>query len=142
MNALGRQLDECITAANHFLSVAQTFSETIDSLLTGNIYPCMVNAAFACELFLKAIKATKPETQTFPKGHDLKILFDNLEAHDKNKIDSLYKQEGATPLGELLEESASAFVEWRYAYEKQTSGHPYDLITLGKVLNQYVRSIR
>lgn len=142
MNTSERQLDECITAANHFLAIAQTSSKTTDSLLAGNIYPCMVNAAFACELLLKAIQATKPGIQTFPKGHDLKKLFNDLEAHDRDKIDLLFKQKGVTPLEELLKESASAFVEWRYAYERQASGHPYDLINFGEVLNQYIQSIR
>lgn len=75
--------------------------------------PPIVNAVFSCELILKAILIF--EMQCGVKIHDLKILFEQLSPSAQAQIKS------ATCLRDwetFWAESRSAFVDWRYLYER------------------------
>lgn len=77
-------------------------------------YPQIVNAAFACELILKAILIFESKGEV--KGHDLKILFNRLSPSVQAQIKS------AACLCDwdtFWDESRDAFTEWRYLYEKK-----------------------
>lgn len=74
----------------------------------------VVNAAFACELILKAILIF--ETQGEVKIHDLKMLFEQLSPNAQVQIKS------AACLRDwetFWTESRNAFIDWRYLYEKK-----------------------
>lgn len=86
--------------------------------------PSIVNSAFACEVFMKAILKFK-QIKT-PKTHKLKELYDTLPDELRERI----KQNVSCGcLGiwrdcfglEYLDEISNAFVEWRYSYEHDWS---------------------
>ena len=52
--------------------------------------PCVVNASFACEMFLKSI--LKLASIEYPCKHDLIILFRLLKTEDKNTINKFFNQ--------------------------------------------------
>lgn len=82
--------------------------------------PAIVNSAFACEVFLKALLIY--HNIAVKKAHKLKELYELLPAEDKARIkqDTLIE----CPIGwndgfglERLEQISDAFVKWRYNYE-------------------------
>lgn len=84
--------------------------------------PALVNAAFACELYLK--KLIKDDTT---RGHDLEVLFGQLEANDKDKIQAIISrrlQEESLEKGfdYYLKGISNDFEFWRYIHEKPDFG--------------------
>lgn len=88
----------------------------------GAEFNCLVNQglvqqAFACELYLKALFAL--ETGKEPeKGHELDVLFERLSDDTKRKIEDRYLfryLHGSVP--EDLSSFAKYFQTWRYSYE-------------------------
>ena len=99
--------------------------------------PPVVCAAFALELYLKSLIAMRPGARV-PSDHNLKRLFDGLDAHTQGQIrayfqpyeaetqiylDQAYSGAGKSrPAGDLfdfvLRASQGAFVSFRYIYEK------------------------
>lgn len=96
--------------------------------INGRYYPTIiasiVNGVFSCELFLKSIIILNDKK--IPKGHSLKNLLGNTNIllEVKNRLFE-YRFE------EELKKIDSAFVEWRYCYEKDT------LILNSKFLNDF-----
>ncbi len=85
-------------------------------------FPMIVNIAFACELYLKVGLIASGLNAA---GHDLDILFRRLPQSDQEQIETIYDAEAKQdhiPLRNTLPEIGKAFVEWRYAYERATSG--------------------
>lgn len=129
------QLNECFVSATSFLSVAIDLSQDLIGMVAGKMYPCVVNGAFACELFMKAlIGASDPNG--IPKSHRLKGLFSMLDQKTQADIEAEYLKTSRLPLCDLLDESDNAFIDWRYAYEQGVCSHFTDLIELGKALQK------
>jgi len=75
--------------------------------------PAIVNASFACELFLKAIIDARGTIRK--KEHSLKELFGLLPYQDNESIKE--NLEDADFLAEL-DAISDSFVKWRYLHEK------------------------
>ena len=73
--------------------------------------PVIVNASFACELFLKSILIGNGLP---PHKHELNILFDRLP---KDTQDIIVNSVPEYDFGEEVEKISCAFTEWRYIYE-------------------------
>ena len=132
------QLNECFVSATSFLSVAIDLSQDLIGMTAGKMYPCVVNGAFACELFMKAIiGASNPNG--IPRSHKLKDLFSTLDQKTQNAIETDYLNSSDFPLNDLLNESDNAFVDWRYAYEKKVRLHYVALIEFGIALREVAR---
>lgn len=134
------QLNECFVSATSFLSVAINLSQDLIGMVAGKMYPCVVNGAFACELFMKAIIGTS-NPDGIPKSHKLKDLFSMLDQRTQNAIEADYLNGSDYPLNDLLNELDNAFVDWRYAYEKKVQLHYVALVEFGKVLREVTRQL-
>lgn len=134
------QLNECFVSAASFLSVAEDLSKDLVGMVAGKMYPCVVNGAFACELFMKALIGAS-DSNEIPKSHKLEGLFSMLDQKIQEAIKADYLKRSAFPLCELLVESDNAFTEWRYAYEREVNSHYIALIELGKVLSRKARQL-
>lgn len=134
------QLDECLKSAERFLKIADNLSQNVAGIITGDIYPCVVNGAFACELFLKAI-IDASSSCGIPKSHRLNELFLILDQNIRSSIEAEYTSNCSYPLNDLLVECDNAFIEWRYAYEQTVESHFCALVELGKVLKTYARQL-
>lgn len=82
--------------------------------------PSIVNSAFACEVFMKAILKFKQIEA--PKAHKLRELYDKLpdelRERIKQKVSCGYRDMWQTWFGsELIDQISNAFVDWRYIYE-------------------------
>lgn len=93
--------------------------------------PSIVNAAFACELYLKSI-LKKPVME-----HDLKKLFETLEKNKQNEIRKLVnnqlEKQSKYSFDLCLERAVNIFVKWRYIYEDvHTDGF------MGCFINEYL----
>ena len=78
----------------------------------------IVNCAFACEVYLKAIYASEHPEADKIRGHYLDELYNQLSDQYKvaieNKLAFLYKKED---IERLLQEFRKIFEEYRYIYE-------------------------
>lgn len=100
------------------------FSDSADLCLnTENdslcITPIVVNAAFACEIFLKLLLHIK--YIRYRRTHDLKILFELLPEDLKDKVKYCCVKRYGQWLDcfnfEYLKNISNAFSDWRYNYE-------------------------
>jgi HEPN domain-containing protein len=96
------------------------------------ITPLVVNSAFTCELYLKALGLITGSNAL--KGHDLVKLLNAQSPDVKNEIyqryDRLYQARDTLPelkqplsrasFDAAIEEVKSAFVDWRYAHERES----------------------
>lgn len=88
--------------------------------------PAIVNAAFACELYMKAIIGREFQT------HSLLTFYKNLPEDVKQRIEEKYKNNKAWGF-ETAKEAISAvkdtFVDWRYLYKEENANqcNPRDL---------------
>ena len=77
--------------------------------------PAIVNAAFACELYLKSMLEQ-------PWGHKLKDLFEQLDNEAKiqlnNEFDASVSNHPVYNFDVFLNDISDAFVEWRYVFEE------------------------
>jgi len=98
---------------------------------TANI-PAIVNATFACELFIKSM--LPPEQY----GHDLKYLFNALDTAVQKELrdiidPKLINLNWNKDFDGYLEDIANVFTFWRYIYEKdKMEGF------LGNRINEYI----
>ena len=95
--------------------------------------PAIVNAAFACELYMKSLIKEKENKQ----GHDLKELFDKLTNETQEQIKQFVNEKLETQpfysFDTLLDLAKNAFVEWRYIFEEEhTDGF------MGCFINEYL----
>jgi hypothetical protein len=90
--------------------------------------PYTVNAAFACELYLKGLlrlqKDTLQELEALPRfeQHNLAKLYAILNETEKESLKSSVMQKLTSPQKNFeayLDEISNAFKECRYAYENQ-----------------------
>ena len=94
-----------------FLAVASELEQQEDFKLI----PTVVNAAFACELLLKAHLIWQRASNEPMKEHKLKTLFGMLDT----EVQEIIKQNSdILRWDEFLVEADNAFVEWRYLHEE------------------------
>ncbi|BAJ02399.1 hypothetical protein SVI_2428 [Shewanella violacea DSS12] len=87
--------------------------------------PFVVNSAFACEMYLKALQSVYGE----PEGiHNLSQLFKHLPNKLKDKVNKLTKEKSITfqlnnktLFKDHLKTISNAFIDWRYIYEKDSA---------------------
>jgi hypothetical protein len=87
------------------------------------IVPFVVNASFACELFLKALAY---RGQVCLKGHQLSTLFATLPNQERERLEQAWTAvaqrvecEPGLTLASAISELSNSFVEWRYTHEKE-----------------------
>lgn len=97
---------------------------TIECRFQSHTVSGIVNSAFACEVFLKALLVFYGETQL--RNHKLKDLWLDLEEKDeettlsiKRSIKDWFASDDDNLFDRLLDDASEAFVYWRYIYEKQ-----------------------
>lgn len=145
----------CFNAANAFLDIGQ-YADHLDKtaanaaiLFVGDAFyalPAIVNATFACELYLKvlnSVAADAPER----KVHKLTELFSSLPEDCKNRLREAFCKEvhGRVSLDETLEIHSNAFVEWRYPYEPRDhiiEAYPGNLFAAAEVFRQEILNHR
>jgi hypothetical protein len=98
------------------------------------VAPFVVNAAFACEMYLKALQSL---TGQIDETHSLNVLFRHLPNKMKDKINALNRQKAAqfqlesrTSFKEHLKTISNAFVDWRYIYEQEKATANISVILL------------
>ena len=122
--------------AGEIFSTAQAFANTSAHLYENglkkqpskgaSIVPFVVNSAFAIELYFKALGK---KHQVTLRGHELLKLYEGLPkaaiAEIEEAIPRCAKDQGlgdSPNFVEYLKELNSAFVDWRYIFEKSQSG--------------------
>ena len=93
--------------------------------------PAIVNAAFACELYMKSILGTNT------KEHNLSLLYSQLNIEKQIRIrqyiDKSFDGHLIYSFDTCLKRAANVFVDWRYIYENEHSdGY------MGCFINEYL----
>lgn len=113
----------CLRTADGFLLAARalyTTQEHVIAFFNYYIPPFAVNAAFACEVYLKYLYYKQYGTAI--KGqHDLFVLYGLLCNETQLQLKAEYKEwTSILPLEECLQVHSKAFVNWRYIYEYES----------------------
>lgn len=90
-------------------------SEILNECEAHVMIPQIVNAAFACELLLKAIVIMEQKREERFRGHKLSELFEMMKPETQVVIKrkaNIFDWDG------FMKESSNAFVEWRYLHEE------------------------
>ena len=75
--------------------------------------------AFAVELVLKALSLAKTGTnKKGSEGHDLLVLFKDLDAETQDLIGRLQEDHGVAAVDGILAGHRNDFVDWRYYWER------------------------
>ena len=106
------------------------------------MYPFTVNAAFACELYTKAILIYISADGTIARGHKLDELFSALPKDAQSQIETRFNKKLKHDLHSLLAEISTAFVEWRYAFERGVKINVTGIIAFATALQEYVDTLR
>ncbi|HML35945.1 MAG TPA: hypothetical protein PKA19_00765 [Bacillota bacterium] len=77
------------------------------------VAPVIVNAAFACEIYLKVLNQIAGKEM---KGHHLDVLYDALPRDEQDKIRKELKLITSV-FNEKLKKISNSFVDWRYIFE-------------------------
>ena len=79
--------------------------------------------ALATELLLKALafKKTGRYRRKGRHGHDLLILFNDLDSDTKKIVAAQESSQGIAPLKQILEKHKDDFIKWRYVAESDGS---------------------
>ena len=102
--------------------------------------PAVVNTAFACELYLKAlIMRELGQSDKPPYGHDLFSLYKGLPINICNDLAKSFTKrcKYQITLEETLKIHAQTFERWRYVYERDKSNavaYPETLLLAAAVL--------
>ena len=102
--------DAFLLAESFYLFACDRDDESYDFF-----FPAVVNTAFACELFLKALIATEDTKEI--KGHRWERLFDALSENLKKEILHHPKMDGRSNFKEELVSAGKIFSDWRYTFE-------------------------
>ena len=136
---------ECKKLAQSFLATAEwCVGDGFNDVLK-NKYPLIVNAAFSCEAFMKAIMIYDSDKGEFSTGHNLKMLFGELDSNVRNWITQKFSEKFASmTVDQLLEYEQNDFEKWRYAFENRKSkltSNALGLINFARSLNEYVSAL-
>lgn len=102
--------------ASNFARASDMMKDKITLLV-----PCVVNGAFACELYIKGLLALQGDVIT---GHDLTKLFGKLSACAREDLKNSVGQKftnSKDAFESYLNGIANAFKDWRYLYEGQST---------------------
>lgn len=141
MKRVNGDLKVCLNAANHFYQTSEwCLGDGFGDLLSGSVYPCVVNASFTCELYLKFIMMQESVNSSFVTGHDLHMLFSYISENAKAQISQEYTCNIKGTLDDFLSEERFDFEKWRYAFEEGSNNVTkiYSLMTFMRVLKRYV----
>jgi hypothetical protein len=103
--------------------------------------PCVVNAAFACEMFLKSLLfALCIHFNPQAEGHNLYLLYKKLPRNIQEIIAKICWNRKMIEFENLLKEHAKDFVDVRYFIEKDswTEMSPITVITIADNLSRVV----
>ena len=85
------KLKICLAEAGAFYEAGKSFATTKHILgFDQYIYPVIVNLAFSCELYFKALMIWRNPDGSFDRGHSLVDLFNRLSDTDRNGVKGLY----------------------------------------------------
>lgn len=138
-------VESCLNEAQGFLKTAKWCGKEFIGMPEQMKYVFVVNIAFACELFIKAISLS--EYGYFYKGHDLKYQFSTLRQSTQEKIKNSYYEKSELSLhGNNLERflvsCQNDFEKWRYAFEENgllTNGSNF--LVFAECLQKYACSL-
>ena len=136
-------LRECLNEADAFYEVGKAYA-VIDKMLPPSrfVYPVIVNLAFSCELYFKALMIWRNPGDMFEKGHSLVKLFSKLDKVDKDRIKELYVPNIYNwVFDDAIEEFDIAFEDWRYAFEHDKGDCTitiFELIRFADAVHTYV----
>ncbi len=100
----------------------------------------IVNLAFSCELYMKALLMLQKKNREIIIGHELNQLFSELDVTVKERILS---ETNIRNWDRFMKDSSNAFDAWRYYYEKDKSmiGHIPELFNLAEILDKICTEI-
>ena len=137
-------LKKAIKAGIMFQNMAEDcLFKAEDPFLFDCIDALTVNAAFACEVFIKAICIY--EQEKFYKGHDLQDNYSMLSKTTQERIKKEFESKMEnTSFDEALSINRKAFEDWRYSFQdnKDITVDIYALITMMRCLRNYIETIR
>lgn len=101
--------------------------------VSGYFLSTVILRALATELMLKVLCFKKAgRYRKDREGHDLLVLFNDLDSDTRKLIADLERSHGIAPLQQILEKHRGDFVDWRYLME--AGGKHVDLLDLDKAL--------
>lgn len=128
-----------------FLAAAwRCFSNEDGSILTNQGFcqlsaPCVVNAAFSCEMFLKALlEKLKIPYDKHKEGHNIYMLYKKLPLETQNIIARhCGNKQDLSVFESILEKHKQDFVDIRYFIEHKgwTEMSPIEMITIAQNLS-------
>ena len=97
--------------------------------------PVVVNLAFSCELYMKALLMLQRKTREIIIGHELNQLFSELNEDIRERI---LRETNIRNWDRFMKDSSNAFEAWRYFYEKDKAmiGHIPELFRLADMLDK------
>lgn len=121
-------LELCIHMANEFYKVSQNLKGGPLELVRGKIYPCAVNIALACELYMKALSMNYDSNKEYIGVHNLKVLYDDLPDEIRKRIKSFFENRpvNGDSIEVFLQKNKNVFVDWRYTFEDGKGGCKYN----------------
>lgn len=110
---------------------AQDFKEAADAIYEKEP---IVNLAFSCELYMKALLMLQRKSREIIIGHELDQLFSELDETIRERI---LRETNIRNWNHFMKDSSNAFEAWRYYYEKDKSmiGHIPELFRLADTLD-------
>lgn len=152
--------DFCKNVANAYLQTA-IYCNEVDKNTTNQTFQCVsqsffsipaiMNVAFACELFLKAICLYTNQKGAL-KGHYLRDLYKDLKTSQKIELEKIFRSHclfESVTLESTLKKHSRVFEEWRYIYENEKVTNPSayevyidDLLAAAISLKEYVDTIK
>ena len=115
---------------------AQDFKEAAEAICEKEpSKPVVVNLAFSCELYMKALLMLQRKTREIVIGHELYQLFSELNEDIRERI---LRETNIRNWDRFMKDSSNAFEAWRYFYEKDKSmiGHIPELFRLADTLDK------
>ena len=108
-----------------------------DSREEGKLFPPIImNAAFACELYSKAILYHEDADEESLRTHGLKDLYEKIPCNIKTLIIDGYKNSAETRFEKFIDDINDIFEFWRYRYEyKEYSAHYSFVLDYMDILN-------
>ena len=95
---------------------AQDFKEAADAIYEKEpSKPVIVNLAFSCELYMKALLMLQRKSHEIIIGHELDQLFSELDETIRERI---LRETNIRNWNRFMKDSSNAFEAWRYYYEK------------------------
>ena len=99
--------------------------KNIQTGVMSHMVACIVNSAFACEVFIKALLIYYGNTVDEIHGHELYKLWAKYKEIDigsasnvEQTVKNIFNSKNENMFDECFRNISNAFYEWRYIYEK------------------------